>query len=143
VLAGTVVVDRLGRATLLDADLELLLRRGSLGQQPPDGLDLFRLGAMGSRRDRDVCVVQVVARAHERQRLERLGRRAQRRDQLAVARLGDDLAIPYGNGVYEVDRLHERSAPHGYADRVHEARRVFACLSYRRWRRGAARSTSP
>src|SRR5205085_10390816 len=72
VLAGAVVEDRLPRTALLEAELEVVLGRRGLREQPSDRLDLLRLGTVGSGRDRDVLVVELVARANRRQCLERL-----------------------------------------------------------------------
>ena len=75
VLAGTVVVDRLRRAALLETDLQVVLGGGRLGEQAPDGLDLLGLSAMRGGGDRQVHLAEIVPRAHERQRLKGLGRR--------------------------------------------------------------------
>jgi len=115
------VEDRLGWTAILETDLEVLLGRGSLREQTPDGLDLLRLRTVGSRRDRDLFVVEVVPGANERKRLERLRRGAQRGEECGVASLGDDGPVLDRDRVHEVDGLDERPPVHGYADRIHEA----------------------
>jgi hypothetical protein len=126
VLAGAVVEDRLRRTALLGPDLEVVLGRRSLRQQPSYGLDLLRLGTMGSRRDRDVLVVEVAPGANERQRLEGLRRGAERGEQDGIAGLCDDSAILHRDRVHDVLGFHERPPVHGYADWIHEAGSVSA-----------------
>jgi hypothetical protein len=126
VLAGAVVEDRLRRTALLDSHLEVFLGRRRLREQASDSLDLLRFGAVRSRCDRDVLVVEVVPGANEGQRLKRLRRRAQRRQKGRVTRLGDDRAVPNRDRVHDVHGFNERPAVHGYAERIHEGGSVSA-----------------
>src|SRR4051794_569291 len=48
-LAGAVVVDRLGRSAFLETDLEVVLGRRRSREQSPDGIDLLGLCSMGGR----------------------------------------------------------------------------------------------
>ena len=73
VLAGAVVLER----RRLGAALELVLGRGRLREQAADRGELLGRGEVRGGRDRDLLRRQVVARADERQRLERLRRRAE------------------------------------------------------------------
>jgi hypothetical protein len=61
-------------------------------------------------RDRDLAIGQVVARSHERQRLDRLRRAAHEAGKPAVAGLPDDRAVANGDGVHAMPRL-ERPVP--------------------------------
>ena len=66
---------------------------------------------MGGGGDRDLLGGQVVARADERQSLERLRGGAEEGDPLGVARLLDDGAVVDGDGVHQVRRLDDLAAP--------------------------------
>ena len=77
VLARAVVLER----RRLRPALELVLVRRRLREQAAHGGELLGPGEVGGGRDRDLLVGEVVARPHERERLERLGRRAQEGDE--------------------------------------------------------------
>jgi hypothetical protein len=81
---------------------------------------VLRLAPVGRGCDRDVGVLEIVARADERQCLERLRRRAKRGEEARVAELRDRRAVVNGDRMHGMDRLDEGAASHGYADRVHE-----------------------
>ena len=139
VLAGAVVAQ--ARSFLLPA-FEVVLRRLRLREQGLHRLELVRLGAMRGRRDRQVALVKVVARAREGQGLQRLGRGAHVRHELRVARSLDDTSLLDGDGMDDVDRLDDGPAPNDYPERLQCAGNP-KCRSCPRWRRGAAPSTIP
>ena len=66
-----------------------------------------------------MLVVDVRARAHDRQRLERLRRRAQERDEARVAGRELDAAFADGDGVHLVAGLDDLAARHLDDDRLH------------------------
>ena len=74
---------------------------------------------MRGRGDRQVAVVEVVARAGERERLDRLRRGAHEAGERAVAGLGDDRAVLDGDRVHPVLRFHEAVATDLDDDDVH------------------------
>ena len=119
VLARAVVVERVGRPALLDPALELPLARGRVGEEPADGVELRRLRPVRGARDRELAQVEVVAGAHERQRLDRLRRGAQEGDEPRVARLLDDRAVAPSDRVDSVPGLDDRAATHHDLDRAH------------------------
>ncbi len=129
------MVDPARRAALLGAALEVVLLGAGLAEQRADGLDVHRLAAVRGRRDRDVAVVEVVARAHELERLERLRGRAQERDERRLAGGGDDLAVLVGDGVDAVHGLDDPAAAHGYADRLHARKSMPEIPEMEAWRR--------
>ena len=75
--------------------------------------------------DRDLLRRQVVARADERQRLERLRRGAQIGDAGGVTGLLHDLAVAHDNRMYDVDRFHDSAAPDDHLDRIHRGSLCF------------------
>ena len=102
--------------------LELVLLGRRLREQAPHGGELLGRSEVRRRGDRDLLRRQVVARADERQRLERLRRRTQERDEVRVAGLLDDRAVAHGNRVDHVPRLDDLAAPDGDNDRIHGGR---------------------
>ena len=80
---------------------------------------------MRRRRDRDLLGRQVVTRPHERQRLERLRRGAEKGDALGIARLLDDRAVAHGDRVHDVRRLDDAAAADDHLDRAH-GRQAYA-----------------
>ena len=111
--------ERARRPALLQADLELVLGRGRLRQQRADGGDLVVGGAVRRRGDREVAVVEVVAGAGQRQRLDRLGRGAHEAGERAVSGLRDDDAVLHRHRVHPVPGLHGAAATDLDDDRVH------------------------
>src|SRR4051812_4172093 len=103
VLPGAVVVDRLGRATLLDAAIELVLRAAGRAEEASDRRDVQLRAEVRGGGDRELLFVQVLACPREQQRLDRLRRRAQRDDEARVARFGYDGSVPDGRGVDAMD----------------------------------------
>ena len=99
--------------------LELVLGRRRLREQRAHGLERLRPGEVRRGGDREVAVVEIVARARERQRLERLRRRAHEGDERRVAGRRHDGAVAHRDGVHAVDRLDQAAAAHDYADRAH------------------------
>ena len=90
---------------------------GALASSAPHGRELLVVGQVRGRRDRELAVVEVVARARERQRLD--GFADERRNVTArVARRRDDLAVPHGDRVHAVARLDGRRPARGYPDRL-------------------------
>src|SRR5204862_2973507 len=81
VLAGAVVPQA---RPVLEAALELVLRRGRLRQQLSDRVELVWEDKVRRGRDREVALFQVVARAREGQGLERLRGGAEVADQAGV-----------------------------------------------------------
>ena len=106
---------------VLEAALELVLGRGRLGEERADGLELVRKGHVRRRCDGQVPLLQVVARPGERQRLQRLGRRAQVADETGVAGGRDDLPVADRDRVDEVDGLDGRPAADDYPERLQES----------------------
>ena len=99
-----------------------------LREQAPHGGELLGGGEVRGGGDRDLLRRQVVARAHERQRLERLRRRAEERDEAGIARLLDHLAVAHHDRMHDVDRLDDAAPPDDHLDRVH---RGSLCLDKR------------
>ena len=118
----------LRRPALLDAELEIVLRRLGPREQRANSRDLLGRVAMRGARDRELVVRQVVAGPHERQRLERLGGGAHEARQRRVARRGHDLAAAHGDGVNPVHRLDDSVAAHLDDDRLAHAREPYADL---------------
>ena len=131
VLAGAVVEDRLGRAAVLEPAVELVLASTRRGQQPPHDLDVLGGAEVRRRRDSQLVLAQVLVRAREGQRLQRLRGGAQRGDERRVAGLRHDGAVPDGHGMHLVDALDDLPTPHGYPERLTHGRER-KCLSYRR-----------
>ena len=76
---------------------------------------------MRGGRDRELCRLEVVARARESERLERLRRRAHERDELGVTGRLDHAPVRDGDGVDAVARLEGAAAHDADVDRVHQA----------------------
>ena len=100
-LPGAVVLEP-GR---LRSALEVVLGRGGLVQQTPHGLELVGAMQMRRTRDRDLGVVEVRPRTHHRQRLDRLRRAAEERDELGIAARRDDRAVRHRDCVHVVPSL--------------------------------------
>jgi hypothetical protein len=101
------------------AALELVLARRRLREQASDRIELSRHREVRRGRDRDLLRAQVVAGEHDRDRLERLGRRAEKRDQCRVPRLLDDRAVADGDRVHDVHRLVHDTTTDDYPQRLH------------------------
>src|SRR6266516_2344867 len=126
VLARAVVVDRLRRTAWLEPAFELALVPAGVAEERPDGLDVNRRSEVRRGGDREVVLVEVLARAREEQCLDRLGRRAQRRAQARIAGRRDDPSALDGDRVHVVDGLDDLAAPDGYAERLSHGRTVNA-----------------
>ena len=107
-LAGAVVLDAL-RA---DPALEVVLGGRRRGEHPADDRELLGRRAVGGAGERDLLVVEVRPRPDDGQRLQRLRRRAEVRDQPGVAGSELDPAVADGDGVDDVPRLDDVSARH-------------------------------
>ena len=103
--------------------LELVLGRGRVGEDASHDGDLLGSPEMGRAEEDDLLVVEVGPRAHHGQRLDRLRRRAQERDEPRIAGRQLDPPVADGHRVDDVtgldhpvasrlddDRLHDRSA---------------------------------
>ncbi len=132
-LAGAVVEDALGRAPLLEPELELVLARGGLGEQGSGRGDLLRRGAVRGGGDGEVPRVEVAAGARERQRLHRLRRGAHEAGQRLVPGDGDDLSVVHGDRVHAVPRLDGPVAPHLDDDGLHRAEPTWCPTVPRPW----------
>src|SRR5262245_22431486 len=100
---------------------EIVLGRRRLGEETADGCELFIVGEVGCRGDRQVAVVQVLARARDRHGLDRLRGGAHERDEVRVARRCDELALLDGYCVHAVSGLDGLAAEHRYPDRLSHA----------------------
>jgi hypothetical protein len=100
------------------AALEVVLGRRRLREERPDGCELLFVGDVRRGGDREVAVVEVLTRARERQRLDRLRGRTHERDEVGVSRRRDDLPVAEGHGVDAVCGLDGVTAEHGYPDRL-------------------------
>src|SRR5262249_53171758 len=128
VLARAVVVDLLRRPALLETELEVVFGRVRVREELPRGLDLLGCVVMGRARDRDLVVSEVVARAHERQRLQRLRSRAQEADELRIAGARDKFAAAHRDGVDTVPRLDNSVPAYLDEDRLIHDREPYADL---------------
>ena len=81
VLAGAVVAELAVRAALLHAVLEIVDGRAGAREHLAHGRQLGRLGIVRRAGDRDLVVVEVAVALDERDRLQRLHRRAQMADE--------------------------------------------------------------
>ena len=117
-LSRAVVPER-GSAVAVGAALELVLRAPA----PWRAATARRRAARASAR----CEAHAIASSRssrsglardERQRLDRLRRRAHERDEPAVAGFRDDCAVPDGDRVDGVPSLDDLPAPDGYRDRL-------------------------
>ncbi len=97
---------------------EVVLGRRRLGQERLDGRELRLVGEVRGRGDRQVAVVQVLTRACEGLRLDRLRGRAHEGDEAGIAGRGHDLAVLDRNGVHAVHRLDGLATLRGYPDRL-------------------------
>ena len=89
----------------LRAALEVVLGRVGLREEALHGLELVRTMEMRRAGDRDLGVVEVGPGAHDRERLDRLGRAAEERDELRIAARGDEISVGHGDGVHVVPSL--------------------------------------
>ena len=122
VLSGAVVLE----PSRLGAALELVLARRRLREQRADGLEL--IGAVKVRRagDGDLGFGEIGAQADDRQRLDRLRRAAEVRQELGIADLLDDRAVRDSDGVDAVAAPRRRRlAPRPIAPRARGS--VSAC----------------
>ena len=101
------------------ATLELVHSRGRLVEQAADRGELLRRGEVRGGGDRDLLVGEVVPGAHERQRLEGLGRGAEVRDEAGVARLGQDSTVLNGDRMDVMARLLHVAAADDHRERIH------------------------
>ena len=74
---------------------------------------------MGGARDRQLLLGKIGRGLGEQERLQRLSRRPQERDQVGVAVGIDDLAVVNRYRVDAVRRLDDSPSFHGYCERVH------------------------
>ncbi len=95
------MLDRLGRVAVRAA-LELVLAGGSACEQGPDRRELLGQRQVRGAGDRELLFLELRQGAGQRQRLDRLGRRAHERDERAVTRFGDDGAVLDRDGVHAV-----------------------------------------
>ena len=79
--------------------------------------------------DRDLVVRQVVARAHERERLDGFDEERMKHVERRVAGGRDDLASAHGDGVNEVPRLDDSVPAHLDDDRLAHAARTIRALA--------------
>ena len=89
----------------LRAALEVVLARVGLREEALHRLELVRTMEMRRAGDRDLGVVEVGPRAHERKRLDRLRRAAEERDERRVAARRDDASVGHGDSVHAVPSL--------------------------------------
>ena len=68
--------------------------------------------------DRDLAVVEIGALPHEQERLNRLGRGAEKRHEPRIAGLRDDAPAVHRDSVHGVDRLDDAAPRHLDLDRV-------------------------
>ena len=125
VVAGAVVVDPLRRPALLRTELEVVLRRFRAPEERADGRDLLGRVVVGGASDRELVVWKVVARAHERERLERLRGGAHEARQRRVARRRHHLVAADGHRVNSVHRFDHPVPAHLDDDRLAHAREPY------------------
>src|SRR5207248_6582311 len=113
---------------LLEAELEILLGRLGAREQVADRLDLLGCVAVGRAGDRELVVRQVVAGAHEREGLQRLGAGAHEARQRRIARGRDDPARPDRDSMDAMRRLDDSVAAHLDDDRLAHAREPYVPL---------------
>ena len=101
--------------------LEVVLRRGRVGEDATDDGELLGRRPMRGAQERDLLVVELGPRPDDRERLERLRRRAEQRDELGVAGGELDPAVAHGDGVDDVPRLDDVAAHHLDEERLHGA----------------------
>ena len=113
VLARAVVCDprRLGTA------LEVVLGRGRVGEDAANDSELLRGRPVRGAEERDLLVVEIGQRPDDGQRLERLRRRAEERDELRVASSELDLPATHRDRMDEVPGLDEVATCHLDDDR--------------------------
>ena len=85
--------------------LELVLGRGRVPEETAHRIKLIRARQVGRTRDRKLVVGEIRPGAHERQRLDRLRRRPDVRDQRRVASLHDRATVLHGNRMHAVPCL--------------------------------------
>jgi len=116
VLPGAVVLEPRRASVQSDsAALELVLRGRCLGEKASDRVELLGPVEVRRARDRDLGLVEVGPRSDDGERLYRLGRAAEERDERGIAGARDDLALPHRDAVCAVSRLDD-AAPRGLHD---------------------------
>ena len=73
---------------------------------------------MRGTRDRDLAIVEIGPLPRERQRLDRLRRRAEKGHEARITGLRDDAPVVHRDGVHGVDRLDDTAPRHLDLDRV-------------------------
>ena len=101
---------------------------GAAASSAADGLELLGPGEVRGARDRDLAVVEIGTRTDERERLDRLRRRAEEDEPPWIAGLGHDLPVPDGDGVDGVHRLDDAAARHLDLDRVGHSRETTSSM---------------
>ena len=103
----------------LRAALEVVLGRARLREQAAHRLELIRPMKVRRARDRDLGVVEIGSRAHDRQRLDRLRRAPEEGHELRVTARLDDPPVGHGDGVHAMARLDDVTAHDLDHDRFH------------------------
>ena len=125
VLARAVVAKLPVGPALLRPVLEVVDLDPGAGEHLARGGQLGGLGAMGGTGDRELVVVEVVVALEERDRLDRLRRRAQVEGELGVA-----VALAVGRrDVHAMHRLDHPAPRHVNDDRFHYIRKLSASTS--------------
>ena len=106
----------------LGACFQIALGRVRLREQPADDLELLRAGKMRRAGDRDLAVFEIGPRADEREHLDRLRGRPEEDDLPRITGLGNDLAVPDGDGMDGVRRLDDAPSHHLDLDRIRHSR---------------------
>ena len=116
----------LTRAVVLDpaavhrATLEVVLGGSGAREELADGRQLLGPCVVRGRGDGDVLLGEVVVRADEEKRLDRLGGRAHERDESGVATLlGKRSSRVDASGVNAMARLGHPASDDGYCERIH------------------------
>ena len=86
---------------------------------PADDRELLGRGEVRRTDERDLLVVEVRARPHDGERLDRLGRRAEKRDERGIAGGELDTSVPDDHRVHDVVRLDDLAAGDLDDDRLH------------------------
>ena len=121
-------MDLLRRPSLLQPELEIVLGRVRVREELARRLDLLGRVVMGRARDCDLVLREVVARAHERQCLDRFRGGAHEADELRVAGARDDLAAAHRDSMYAVPRLDDSVPAHLDDDRLAHGSEHYADL---------------
>src|SRR5439155_340981 len=86
-------------------------------------------------RDREVALLQVVARAREGQGLERLRRGAHERDEAGLPGRRHDAPVLHRDRMDDVHRLDDRAPPNDYPERLHRKDPMPELPEMEAWRR--------